>query len=65
MKQKPIQISVVAIFNKDKPPYPHMFKLNERKYYVDYIAETFEATSEEGEYYVYRCKSNFGVRPAH
>lgn len=59
-KQKPIEIDVVAIFNKGEAPRPHMFKVNGKKCYVDYIAELFEDAPDEGECYVYRCRSNMG-----
>ena len=60
MKDKPAEISVVAIFNPQEIPIPHMFKWNGKKYYVDRIAEKFEDCSKEGQYFVYRCYSNFG-----
>lgn len=58
---KPVEIDVVAIFNRGKPPRPHMFKWQSRKYYVDYIGEIQEDTCDSGdEFYRYYCRTNVG-----
>ena len=59
---KPVEIDVVAIFNRDKPPRPQMFKWQGQKYYVDYIGEIQEDTDNRGEFYRYYCRTNFGEK---